>query len=288
MINEIFLTQIKKYNPNNINEIKNSMKEVLQDVILIGLSKSDFFAFAAFYGGTSLRIFRNLPRFSEDLDFTFITDKKDFTFIEYIKKAQNELASLGIASELYYKEKKTETSVDSCYLKFNLKELFDMSFPEYSSEIIFNEGLTIKVEVEKTFFEGGNTEIKLLTYPSYAQVKTFDFETLFASKLLAVLTRKWASRIKGRDFYDYLFYISNGVKVNLKFLENGLKTFGNLDTDETLNLEKIKNLLRERFEIIDFDNAILDVKPFVKENDRYIGSFKKEIFISTIDLINVC
>ena len=76
MINNIFLKQIEKYNPNNIEGIKNSMKEVLQDIILSGLGKSDFFKKAVFYGGTSLRIFRNLPRFSEDLDFTLI-DKLD-------------------------------------------------------------------------------------------------------------------------------------------------------------------------------------------------------------------
>ena len=287
MINDIFLNQITKYNPTNIDEIKNSMKEVLQDIILSGFGKTDFFKYAVFYGGTSLRIFRNLPRFSEDLDFTLLEDNPNFSLDNYMIYAKRELDGIGIESEIYNKKKTTETSVDSQYFKFNLKNLFDITFPEYSNKIINNEFLSIKVEVEKSTFSGGSTEIKLLTYPSFTQVRTFNMETLFASKLIAVLNRKWKTRIKGRDFYDYLFYISNGTKVNIIFLENGLKKFGYLKENEVMTLNRLKEELKKRFENLDFENAKKDVISFAKNDDRFLSTFNKDIFIGTIDLIEI-
>lgn len=284
MINTIFLNQIKKYNPLNINQIKNVMKEVLQDIILSGLGKTDFFKSAVFYGGTSLRIFRGLPRFSEDLDFILI-EKKEIDFDYYLNNAKKELESLNIKSDIYSKDKKIDATIVSSYFRFNLKYLFDMTYPEYSSQIINNELLSINVELETDSFGGGKTEMKVLTYPTFVQIKTFNLETLFASKLMAVLNRKWKTRIKGRDFYDYLFYVSNNIKVNLKFLENGLKKFGYLNDNEKISVEWLKAELKERFETINFNEALKDVVPFINNDDRYVSGFNKDIFIGTIDLI---
>ena len=285
MINNVFLKQIEKYNPNNIEGIKNSMKEVLQDIILSGLGKSDFFKKAVFYGGTSLRIFRNLPRFSEDLDFTLIENDKEFELSKYFPFIKKELESLNLVFDIRQKEKRIETTVESCYFCFNLKRLFEISYPEISDKIIINESLNIKIEIEKNSFLGGVTEIKLLTYPSLVQVRTFNMETLFASKLIAVLNRKWKTRVKGRDFYDYLFYISESVSVNMIFLENGLRKFGYLNDNEKYDINRLKIDLKNRFEEIDFNNAINDVKPFISNEDRIIQSFNKDIFIASIDLI---
>lgn len=284
MINDIFYNGIKKYNPNTIIEIKNAMREVLQDIILVSMGKSDFFDSCVFYGGTSLRIFRELPRFSEDLGFTLIIDK-NIILDNYIQFIRKELNSFGIEHTISLKQKNIETTVESVYIDFNLKFLFDISYSEYSNQIIDNEILSIKVELEKKHFPGGNTELKILTYPSFSQIRTFDLETLFASKLLAVLKRQWKTRIKGRDFYDYLFYISLGTKVNLLFLENGLKQFGYLNKDDSFTIDTLKNELKKKFELIDFEKAKEDVRPFISSNDRFIDSFNKDIFLSTIDLI---
>lgn len=286
MINDSFLNQIKKYNPNTVLDIKNAMKEVLQDIILSGLAKSDFFKKAIFYGGTSLRIFRDLPRFSEDLDFTLIENDIEFDFDNYLLVSKKEIDSLNIECDIYNKEKKVDTTVLSRFFRFNLKSLFEMTFPEYVNQIINNELLTIKVEVERSVISGGLTETKLLTYPSFAQIKTFNMETLFASKLIAVLNRKWKSRIKGRDYYDYLFYISKEIKPNMLFLENGLKKFGYLNENEQYSINRLKNDLKNRFENIDFNDAIIDVMPFVSKEDHFISSFNKQIFVATVDLIS--
>ena len=285
MINDLFYNQIRKYNTSSIEAIKNAMKETLQNIILVGISKSDFFKYCAFYGGTSLRIFRNLPRFSEDLDFTLVENKDDFKFSDYTKYIEIELNSLGLEYKINTKEKNIEISVESIYFNFNLKSLFNISFKEYENQIIDNELLSIKIEIEKKYFDGGITELKLLTYPSFAQIRTFSIETLFASKLIAILNRKWKARVKGRDYYDYLFYISLGTKVNLIFLENGLKKFGYLECNEKLSLERLKKDLIDKFESVDFNSALNDVKKFVDANDQITKSFNKDIFISSVDLI---
>ena len=285
MTNELFLNLLSKFKPSNVIEIKNAMKEVLQSIILTGISKSDFFKKAVFYGGTSLRLLRGLPRYSEDLDFTLTLNDEKFELSNYFKYIDNELRSYGFIYEYNNKNKEIITSVDSVYFKFNLKYLFEISYNDYINQITPNEVLSIKVEVEKNGINGGGTEYKLLTYPSFVRVRTFTMDTMFASKIIAVLNRKWKNRIKGRDFYDYLFYISLHTKVNLTFLENGLKKFGYLEENDKLTLERLKIELKERFETIDFSNALLDVKPFVSSGDIFIDSFNKDIFISTIDMI---
>ena len=285
MINTLFFEQLKKYKPSDINQIKNAMKEVLQDIILSGLAKSEFFQHAAFYGGTSLRIFRGLPRFSEDLDFTLIEKVSNFVFDEYLVFVRKELEILRVNFEINTKEKSASTSVVSSFVIFNLKELFEISFKEYADKIIKNEVLSIKVEVETNYLEGGQTENKLLTYPSFVQIRTFTMDTLFASKLLAVLGRKWKTRSKGRDFYDYLFYLSCNTSINLVFLENGLKKSGLLNDGEELTIARLKEELIKKFNSVDFQECVKDVYPFVKNEDPYISAFTKEIFVSTVDLI---
>ena len=191
---------------------------------------------------------------------------------------------MDINCDIYSKQKNVDTTVESRYIRFNLKELIHDNYPEFENKIINNELLTIKIEVEKTIIDGGKTEIKLLTYPSFAQVQTFTIETLFASKLIAILNRNWKNRIKGRDYYDYLFYIHNNVKVNMTFLKNGLKMF-NYINDESYNISDLKADLKNKFETIDFDVALKDVLPFVNSNDLFIQSFNKEIFVDSTDLI---
>lgn len=284
MINNILCEQVSRYGNSSLNVIKNSLKEVLQETALCGLAKSGFFKIAAFYGGTSLRIFRDLSRFSEDLDFTLIKNIDNFDFDYYLSFVKKEFDSMDINCDIYSKQKNVDTTVESRYIRFNLKELIHDNYPEFEDKIINNELLTIKIEVEKTIIDGGKTEIKLLTYPSFAQVQTFTIETLFASKLIAILNRNWKNRIKGRDYYDYLFYIHNNVKVNMTFLKNGLKMF-NYINDESYNISDLKADLKNKFETIDFDVALKDVLPFVNSNDLFIQSFNKEIFVASTDLI---
>ncbi len=285
MINTVFLEQVKKYPHDNINEIKNALKETLQDIILAGLAKGDFFKVVVFCGGTSLRIFRGLPRFSEDLDFTLINNEVDFDLNRYLPFIHKEFVSMDIYCSIKEKQKKVLSTVETRFVDFSLVDLLEISFPDFMSKVNKDEFLSIKIEVEKHVFDGGEIEKLLLTYPSFSSITTYKMETLFASKIIAILNRKWKNRVKGRDFYDYLFYINKSTKVNMTFLENGLRAFGYELDDGKLTIDLLRGLLVEKFSNVDYDAVIKDVKPFISENDRIMSSINKEIFIGSVNLI---
>jgi len=287
MINNNLLEQINKYNPRNLLETKNAIKETLQDIILCGLSKANFFNNIAFYGGTSLRIFRNLPRFSEDLDFTFFNNQNNFNFSIYLDFVLEFLHGYGLILDYIEKEKNINSTVKTAYLNFSLKEILSITFPNYIKEVDIKEKISIKVEIETNYIENPIIENKLLTYPNFSLVKTFDMPTLFASKTIAILGRNWNNRVKGRDFYDYLFYIDNKTPININFLKNGLKIYRPELYSENYNLDTLKSQLFEKFSTINFNDAKNDVIPFIKTDDKYFLAFNKDIFLASIDSIYI-
>ena len=99
-------------------------------------------------------------------------------------------------------------------------------------------------------------------------VKTYDEPSLFAGKLHAVLCRAWKNRVKGRDFYDFIWYLSRKTKPNLQHLQKRLEQSGKWNTSESLTLPVLKDMLCERFKEIDFEAAKKDVMPFVKDSRK--------------------
>jgi len=96
----IIQQMINKYNPKTIEDKKNAIKEVLQEVVLAGLYKTDFFTYAAFYGGTALRIFYGMDRFSEDLDFSLLVSDENFDISNYLNPVREIIYSLGLHFEV--------------------------------------------------------------------------------------------------------------------------------------------------------------------------------------------
>ena len=119
-------------------------------------------------------------------------------------------------------------------------------------------------------------------FPAPYEVKVFDESTLFAGKIHAIICRNYKSHVKGRDYYDYLFYIGKGERFNLIYLESKLKNTGVITQNEKLTLEKVKKMLKMRFEIIDYASAKDDVSNFVSDKN-VLKLWKKELFISTLD-----
>ena len=267
---------MNRYSPKTIEDVKNAYREIGQKIILSGLSRSKIFEYVSFYGGTSLRILHNLDRFSEDIDFTLIKECKDFKLEEYLVYAVNELNSFGFNATFNVKEKNVNTSVISGYIKFNLENAIKICFNDDKFNVNKEENINIKVEVETNYYNDYILEYKKILFPAYFKVQTFDLSTLFSCKLLAVLKRNWKTRIKGRDYFDFLFYMTNQIKPNYKFLANGLGI-------ESINNEELKQMLINKFNDIDFNLALKDVYPFIKNDSRFIDLFKKEIFI---DLLN--
>ncbi len=278
---EMMLT---KYNPKNNEERENATKEIIQEIALAGLSRGGFFEKAAFYGGTCLRIFHGLNRFSEDLDFALLEDDPNFKLNKYFGALEREFASYGIEIHVEEKKKTFDSGVQSAFLKGNTLALMMSFFPksEEAKKIISNQKMKIKFEVDTEKIEGGKTETKYRFLPAPYEAKVFDEPTLFAGKIHAIICRNYKNRVKGRDYYDYLFYIGKDPSFNLVYLENKLKKTGLLSQSESLTLAQVKEMLKERFEGVDYSSAKEDVSNFISDKDN-LRLWKKELFLATLE-----
>ena len=275
---QTILTQmLAHYTTNTLDEKKNAVKEVVQEIALCGLSRAGFFKQAAFYGGTALRIFYGLDRFSEDLDFSLIAPNSDFELRPYFSGLEKELAAAGLKFSVEEKVKSAQSEIKSAFLKGNTKEHILSIYDEDNVHINPDEIIKIKFEVDINPPAFATFENKYRLLPSPYSVKLYDMPSLFAGKVHAVICRAWKNRIKGRDLYDYVFYFANQAKINLPHLRARLEDSGVLNERDEFTLETLKAMLTERFETIDYEKAKKDVLPFVKDASK-LDLWNKDFF----------
>lgn len=276
---QVLSQMLSKYKINNIEDKKNAIKEIVQEIVLCGLSRGGFFKEAAFYGGTALRIFYGLDRFSEDLDFSLVTQNPNFDLTKYFPYIENETKSLGLDFSVTEKIKSFDSNIKSAFLKGNTKEHI-MCFYENSEDSKFinkEEAIRIKFEVDINPPVGATYETKFGLLPSPYQVRLYDLPSLFAGKIHACLCRNWKTRVKGRDFYDYVFFLSIGAKVNLENLKAKLVQSNYISEDYDLTIDNLKSLLNERFDNLNIEQAKEDVLPFVRDKSK-LDLWSKEFF----------
>ncbi|MCD8148147.1 MAG: nucleotidyl transferase AbiEii/AbiGii toxin family protein [Clostridiales bacterium] len=258
---------LNKYQVENLYDRKNAMKEIMQEIVLCGLARAGFFKEAAFYGGTALRIFYGLDRFSEDLDFSLIASNPEFEFAAYFPTLEKEVRSFGLNVTIREKKKAKESNIRSAFLKGNTKEHLLLFYPNEmdSGGTAKNEVVKIKFEVDINPPGYAKFEHKYRLLPVPYEVKLYDMPSLFAGKIHAILCRAWQNRIKGRDLYDYVFYLSRGASVNRKHLRERLLQSEYITSDFNCTLEEIKDMLSERFDAINYAQAKSDVEPFIRD-----------------------
>ena len=267
-MDNILRQMLDKYETKTMAERKNGIKEIVQEIVLCGLSRAGFFKEAAFYGGTALRIFHGLDRFSEDLDFSLKSSNENFEFGKYINVLEKEVNSFGLNFRIVEKEKSVNSDIKSAFLKGNTKEHMLIFFGESGQDAIAsNEVIKVKFEVDTNPPEYASYENKYKLLPLPYQITLYDMPSLFSGKIHAVLCRGWANRIKGRDLYDYVFYLSGMTPFNLKHLKARLVQTGHISENEELTLDDVKRMVRERFSSIDYDQAKQDVLPFIKRTN---------------------
>lgn len=269
-MNNMIQEMLGKYNCTTKEEYINAFKEIVQEVALYSLSLTDFFDKASFYGGTALRIFYNLDRFSENLDFSLNIKDDNFNIEKYFSSLTKTFEILGLNFIPQIKEKTKDSNIQSAFLKGNTLEHILLVNPknDISKHIQKNEIIKIKFEVDTNPPEGATYEYKYQLFPLPCKIKIYDESSLFAGKVHAVLCRNWNKRIKGRDLYDFEFYIKNGCLLNLEHLKQRMLQTGHLKENDLLSIEKIKELLKLKFKEIDFEQAKDDVLPFVNNVSR--------------------
>lgn len=276
---QTILTQmLAQYRTNTLEEKKNALKEIVQEIALCGLSRAGFFKHAAFYGGTALRIFYGLDRFSEDLDFSLTSPDTDFELRPYFNGLEKELASVGLKFSVEEKTKSIDSDIKSAFLKGNTKEHIVSIYDLQNININPEEVIKIKFEIDVNPPAFATFENKYRLLPSPYQVKLYDMPSLFAGKTHAVICRAWKNRVKGRDLYDYIFYLAHRVKINLPHLRARLEDTGVLNKKDTFTIDTLKTMLFERFETIDYEKAKQDVLPFIQNTDK-LDLWSKDFFI---------
>ena len=277
-------SMLAKYECKNVADYRNALKEIVQEVALCGLARGGFFDKAAFYGGTALRIFYGLDRFSEDMDFSLCKEDDNFKLSRYFGILEEELHSVGLEMSVESKAKTQTTSVQSAFLKGNTLRHLLKVVPAKNTplQVPNNEVLKIKFEMDTNPPELANYETKYRLLPSPFAVKLYDKPSLFAGKLHALLCRNWKKRVKGRDFYDFLWYVSNDTAVNLPHLQKRMEQTGHWGVKESLTAAKLKDLLKKRFRSVNFDDAKRDVQAFIANSSK-LNLWSADFFCAITD-----
>lgn len=277
-MNSVLQIMLSKYKIKNTIDETNAMKEIIQEIVLSGLSRGGFFDEAAFYGGTALRIFYGLNRFSENLDFALLKPNPNFDLSKYFSFIEKEVQAYGLNLTVNEKIKTKDSNITSAFLKGDTKEHILMFFPNENMQNTTSlKNIKIKFEVDINPPVGAKYEIKYKLLPSPHQVRLYDESSLFAGKIHAILCRNWQYRTKGRDLYDYVFYISKNAKVNIELVKEKLIDSNVLSCDDEFTIDTLKKLLNNKFEEIDYSDAKDDVIMFIEDKDS-LSLWSKDFF----------
>lgn len=277
------------YKPRNKDEVTQALREIMQEIALAGLHRAGFFENAAFYGGTALRIFYGLDRFSEDLDFSLLEVDSDFSLNKYLDAVLAEFESLGMQVTVREKQKTNQRNIESAFLKSEtiwkeliLEDIIPQSGLDQKANIL------IKLEVDREPPVGFETEERLLLKPFSFYVKCFTISDLFAGKMHALLFRKWGSNVKGRDWYDMEWYIKQASTLNLNHFLLRAQDSGDWEK-ETITNEEFRELLRARIDTVDMNRVKADIRRFIPDqkvldiwSEKYFHDLGKHLKIGDI------
>lgn len=266
-MNEIVQGMISKYSPKSPMEHERALREVLQEIALVGLWRGKFFEHAAFYGGTALRIIYGLDRFSEDLDFTLLQPNPDFAWSRYSRSIIDELNAYGFAVELVEKRKSIDSAIKSAFLKTNtIESLLKIGVLESSFIGTHPEALLrIKVEIDTDPITGLAVQNQFIKAPIPVSIATVVESDLFACKLQAALYRAWKQRVKGRDWYDIVWFMRSDIPLNLVYLTKCMRNNKELGPDEVLTPNRLVDIFTRRLKTLDIEDAKADVRPFLRD-----------------------
>ena len=271
-MNDLFEQMLSRYPLNSADARRNATYEVMQQVVLSGLYRGGFFGEAAFYGGTCLRIFHGMERFSEDMDFTLLRKDEQFSLVKYFPYIVDECRLLGLEVVITKKDKRNFGKVESAFLKDNT-DVYNLSFNTEKS-------LKIKIEVDTLPPLKFDTEERLLLQPFSFMTRCLTLPNLYAGKMHALVFRQWKNRVKGRDWYDFEWYVRNGIHLNFNHLHERIKEFNGMEVNRNLFIE----MLKERLSSADIKQVKDDVRPFLK-NPHDLDIWSNDYFLQLVSMM---
>ena len=288
-IPEALQRMLNRYDLKSLQDYKNAIKEIIQEIALLGLWRAKFFEKGAFYGGTALRIIHQLDRFSENLDFTLLRPDPNFDIASYEKAVKNELQSLGFTAQVEKKKKTKQSAIDSAFIKVNtLQHLLFIGIPGgVDKGIGTQEVMKIRFEVDTDPpSDDAVTESALLLLPHPFSVKTLRLEDLFAGKVHAVLCREWKGRVKGRDWYDLVWFISRSISLNINYLEKRMCQSGYWGIKQKMSYEDLMLLFDNKINRLDINSAKADIINFIKDSSQ-LEMWSRDFFMQVVRKIRI-
>lgn len=268
-MNRAIRDMLGRYHCQGAGDYGNALREIFQEIALLGLWRGRFFERAAFYGGTALRILHGLDRFSEDMDFSLLAPDAAFDLSPYCAYVEKELSAWGFPVTVEVRRKTADSAIESAFLKADtLEQLMVIEAPEtILGGVHRNQILKIKVEVDTNPPPGFGTETRFLLEPIPFAVRTYTLPSLFAGKMHALLFRKWGRRVKGRDWYDFVWYAAKGIPLDLRHLSARMRQTGHWNSADAVSESGFRSLLMGRIAELNVEAARTDVEPFLKNPD---------------------
>ncbi len=287
-MNEVVSQILATYEIRSLEDSLRALREVMQEIALLGLWRSKLFERAAFYGGTALRVLYGLDRFSEDLDFSLLEKSGSFDLADYSEALKRELASFGFAVEIESRPKPASAAIQSAFLKADTRtQMITVEFDRgLVQQVPRNQVLKIKLEIDTDPPPGFSTETRYLLRPVPFAVRTFSLPDLFAGKMHAVLCREWKSRFKGRDWYDLVWFAAYHPELRLSHLEQRMRQTGHWTGPTPLTAAEFRVLLTRRIDSADIDQIRREVEPFVKDTAS-LAIWSKEFFMDVASRIKI-
>ena len=278
-MHEAIARMLARYEPKSVDDSVRAVREIIQEVALLGLWRAKFFEHAAFYGGTALRILYGLDRFSEDLDFSLLEPAINFNLGRYTASLEEELLAFGFNVRVEMIDKSVESAVQSAFLKGNTRSelLVIETLEEVTRQIPAGQVVKVKLEIDTDPPPAFVTETRFLLQPIPFAVRCYTLPNLFAGKMHALLFRRWKNRVKGRDWYDFVWYAANYPHLHLAHLEQRMRQTGNWSGGQPLSAPMFSSLLYEVIDKLDVGQALRDVSPFIKDQ-QMIAIWSREFF----------
>ncbi|HVE43997.1 MAG TPA: nucleotidyl transferase AbiEii/AbiGii toxin family protein [Gammaproteobacteria bacterium] len=274
---DIIDQRLKTYNIKTIEDEEHALKEILQEIALYGLASANFFEKAIFHGGTALRILHQLPRFSEDLDFLLKAPDPHFRWEPYIDGIITSCKQYGVQPDITDKSRMSR-AVKKMFLKDNsIGKIINLSWIHHA-----RRKLAIKFEIDTLPPAGSGSEIKFLEFPLDYSVLTQDLSSSFAGKCHALLCREY---IKGRDWYDFTWYVSRKISPNFVFLKSAIYQQGPwANQNNIFTTEWFIRAMEQKIKDIDWNKAANDVSAFLNEEDKKtLNLWGIDFFISKLN-----